>query len=301
MSPHQSQIWFAGHWMKDLASTTSSYLTIFKGNFYAREVQRSPGTGRLPARVRTDCLLFGSQRWRPSSGCLENATHPSSSMSRLLALPLCQGSLTNLRLINGGWSKSTGNVSFHHLRSDACPSSPKEKTRAPTDNFKVHTATRMLASKSRTGSNKRVAVSEAPFHFYLATFCGSSLAGLLKVENLCIGMSDANRKHQQFIGTPKVFQKTSTKVLTAISNSSVPSKLGRGRAQYPASVECPPLFQVTINYRVRRLRMSVDDFDLNYDRSVMGNAPYDMSFHVTPCANGSCIVELNCRDYLYSL
>ncbi|GFF78602.1 nonribosomal peptide synthetase 14 [Aspergillus lentulus] len=197
----------------------------------------------------------------------------------------------------------------------------KQKTRTATDNFKVHTETRYV-SMEVTDRIKKVSRSlrGTPFPFYLATL-QVLLAGLLKIENLCIGMSDANRKYQQFTSTvgyflnmlplrfqiqqtdsfANVFQKTSSKVMAALSNSSIPSNLVVDALNIPRVPNATPLFQVAINYRVGEItKMSVDDFDLNYDRSIMGNAPYDISLHVTPCANGTSIVEVNCRDYLYS-
>ncbi|KAI0552988.1 putative hybrid PKS-NRPS enzyme [Xylaria curta] len=170
----------------------------------------------------------------------------------------------------------------------------KVKTRTPTDNFKVHTSTRYVSIEV-TGRIKQASRSlrGTPFHFYLAIL-QVFLARLLKTENLCIGMSDANRKHQQFTDTQTdsfadVFRKTSSKVLTALLNSSIPSNLVVDALNIPRVPSVTPLFQVAINYRVGEIT-----------RIVMGNAPYDISFHVTPCASGTSIVEVNCRDYLYS-
>ncbi|KAA8651101.1 putative Nonribosomal peptide synthetase [Aspergillus tanneri] len=395
MSPHQSQIWFAGHWMKDPSQYNVVISYNLQGNFMLEKFK-----GALEQAVSRHESVRTAFFSDPNSGDLlqgvlkmpppffehvtaSGAASVSREFDKLASHQwrLEQGEVMRVTVVSVGQDQHTVIFGYHHIVMDGaswstflhdlkcfyegspprevaqyvdyslmlnrdiengtfakeleywkCELSPppevmpvlplaKEKTRAPTDNFKVHTATRHVsievADRIKQASRS---LRGTPFHFYLATL-QVFLAGLLKVENLCIGMSDANRKHQQFIGTvgyflnmlplrfhvqqtdsfAQVFQKTSTKVLTAISNSSVPSNLVVDALNIPRASNVTPLFQVAINYRVGEItRMSVDDFDLNYDRSVMGNAPYDMSFHVTPCANGSCIVELNCRDYLYS-
>ncbi|PYH76605.1 polyketide synthase A [Aspergillus uvarum CBS 121591] len=197
----------------------------------------------------------------------------------------------------------------------------KVKYRTATDNYKAHTTTRTigreLAERVRNSSQR---LRGTAFHFYLATL-QILFAKLLSIENLCIGMSDANRKHEQYLNTvgyfvnllplqfriaqgdsfASVFKRTSGNVLSALSHSSMPSNLVVDHLDIPRTSTHTPLFQIAINYRVGEItEMSVEDFKLIYQRSVMGNAPYDMSFHITPTALGTCILDVTCRDYLYS-
>ncbi|RAH78884.1 polyketide synthase A [Aspergillus japonicus CBS 114.51] len=197
----------------------------------------------------------------------------------------------------------------------------KVKYRTATDNYKAHTTTRTigreLAERVRNSSQR---LRGTGFHFYLATL-QILFAKLLNIENMCIGMSDANRKHEQYLNTvgyfvnllplqfrivqgdsfASVFKRTSRDVLLALSHSSMPSNLVVDHLDIPRTSTHTPLFQVAINYRVGEItEMSVEDFKLTYERSVMGNAPYDMSFHITPTALGACILDVTCRDYLYS-
>ncbi|KAB8075230.1 hypothetical protein BDV29DRAFT_200962 [Aspergillus leporis] len=395
MSPHQSLIWFAGHWMKNPSQYNVVISYNVQGNLVLEEFQRA--LGQAISRHESLRTAFFAD---PNSGELLQAvlrkplhffdhitasdpTAVSREFDKLASYPwrLEQGEVMRVTVVSVGHDQHTVIFGYHHIVMDGASwstflsdvkcfyeksppddvaqymdysamlnraiqdgtftqeleywkrelSPPPEvmpvlpfakvKTRVPTDNFKVHTATRTVSielwDKIKQASRS---LRGTPFHFYLATL-QVLLAGLLQIENLCIGMSDANRKHQHFVGTigyflnmlplrfrvqpmdsfARVFQQTSAKVLTALSNSSIPSNLVVDALNIPRASTHTPLFQVAINYRVGEItRMSVDDFELNYNRSLMGNAPYDMSFHVTPCANGTCIVEVNCRDYLYS-
>ncbi|KAK2590499.1 hypothetical protein QQS21_011815 [Conoideocrella luteorostrata] len=395
MSPHQSQIWFAGHWMKDPTQYNVVISYNVDGNFAVdkfkvaleKTVSRheslrtaffsDPNNGDLLQGVlKVPVPVF--EHVRTSS-----AASVSHEFDRLAAYQwrLEQGEVMRVSVVSVGQDHHTVIFGYHHIVMDGAswstflhelkcfyerkaprdvaqyvdysrmldrdmhngafakeleywqselspppkmmPVLPfaKDKTRTPTDNFKVHRSTRHVsievADRIKQASRS---LRGTPFHFYMATL-QVFLARLLKMENLCIGMSDANRKHQQFAGTvgyflnmlplrfhvrqtdsfADVFQKTSFKVLTALLNSSIPSNLVVDALNIPRAPSITPLFQVAINYRVGEMtQMSVVDFDLSYDRSVMGNAPYDISFHVTPCANGTAVLEVNCRDYLYS-
>ncbi|KAL4789653.1 acetyl-CoA synthetase-like protein [Aspergillus venezuelensis] len=199
-------------------------------------------------------------------------------------------------------------------RANARPSSP-------SDNFQIHTSVRRVS----TGLSQRIKEQSrnlrgTPFHFYL-TALQVFLVAQLNINDLCIGMADANRRDEQFSGTvgyflnmlplrlcckgtksfSDMYRKTTSSVLSALSNSSIPSNLIVDALNVPREANVTPLFQVAINYRVGEItKFSVSDFDLIYERSVMGTAPYDISLHITPCADGSCLVEVDCRDYLYS-
>ncbi|KAI1360185.1 putative hybrid PKS-NRPS enzyme [Xylaria arbuscula] len=395
MSPHQSQIWFAGHWMQDPTQYNVVISYNVQGNFAVDKFRKAlEETVSRHMSLRTAFfsdpnngdLLQGVLKVQPPF--FEHVRTPSASsvsqeFDRLASRQwrLEQGETMRVTVVSVGQGHHTVIFGYHHIVMDGAswstflhdlkyfyeqkppgdvaqyveyslmlnrdihngtfskeleywqselsplpetmPVLPlaKEKTRASTDNFKVHTSMRSV-SKEVTEKIKQASRSlrGTSFHFYMATL-QVFLARMLKIENLCIGMSDANRKYQQFTSTvgyflnmlplrfqvqptdsfSDVFQKTSSKVLTAMLNSSIPSNIVLDALNIPRVPNVTPLFQVAINYRVGEItQMSVVDFSLNYDRSVMGNAPYDISFHVTPCANGTSIVEVDCRDYLYS-
>ncbi|PYH49497.1 polyketide synthase A [Aspergillus saccharolyticus JOP 1030-1] len=395
MSPQQAQIWFAGHWMKDLTQYNVVISYTVQGGFavdkfkhaldqavFRHESLRTaffsdPQTGDLLQGVLKAAPPFFEHLVSSSAAVV------SQELDRLASYPwrLERGEVLRVTVVSVGPDQHTVLFGYHHIVMDGAswstflqdlkcfyeqqpprevaqyvdyslmlnrhiadgrfaqelqywqselslppeimPVLPlaQEKTRTPTDNFKVHTSTRQIgievtdrikqASRSLRGT---------PFHFYLAVL-QVFLVRLLSIEELCIGMSDANRKHPQFTHTvgyflnmlplrfhiprtdsfAEVFQKTSAKVLRALSNSSIPSSLVVDGLNIPRVPHVTPLFQVAINYRVGEItRMSVEEFDLLYERSVMGTAPYDISVHVTPCADGTSLVDVTCRDYLYS-
>ncbi|KAJ5422955.1 Acyl transferase/acyl hydrolase/lysophospholipase [Penicillium cf. griseofulvum] len=197
----------------------------------------------------------------------------------------------------------------------------KIKQRVSTDDYTAHT-TRREIGKNTVDKIKKTSVGlrGTSFHFFLATL-NVLFARLLNVENICIGMGDANRKQRQFANTigyfvnvvpvqvavaqedtfANVYQKTSKTALLALSNSSVPSSVIVDTLKIQRASSHTPIFQVAMNYRVGEItKMSVADFELNYDQSAMGNPPYDISFHITPTESGTCILEVTCRDYLYT-
>lgn len=197
----------------------------------------------------------------------------------------------------------------------------KSKVRESSDDYKTHTTTteigKTIADQIKSASRD---LRGTPFQFFMA--CLQILfARLLEKDKICIGIGDANRKQSQFSSTvgyfvnvmpvqsdisrddtfPSVFQRTTKKVLSVLSNSSVPSSLVLDALKVPRSSYYTPLFQVALNYRVGEItKLSLGKFELNYDRSIMGSAPYDISFHVTPTAAGTFLLDLTCRNCLYS-
>ncbi|KXG49293.1 Acyl transferase/acyl hydrolase/lysophospholipase [Penicillium griseofulvum] len=197
----------------------------------------------------------------------------------------------------------------------------KIKQRVPIDDYTAHTMRREIGKITVDKIKKTsVGLRGTSFHFFLATL-NVLLARLLNVENICIGIGDANRKQRQFANTigyfvnvvpvqvavaqedtfANVYQKTSKKALLALSNSSVPSSVIVDTLKIQRASSHTPIFQVAMNYRVGEItKMSVADFELNYEQSAMGNPPYDISFHITPTESGTCILEVTCRDYIYT-
>lgn len=197
----------------------------------------------------------------------------------------------------------------------------KIKQRVATDDYTAHTTRREIGKNTVDNIKKTsVGLRGTSFHFFLATL-NVLFARLLNVESICIGMGDANRKQRRFANTigyfvnvvpvqvavaqedtfANVYQKTSKKALLALSNSSVPSSVIVDTLKIQRASSHTPIFQVGMNYRVGEItKMSVADFELDYDQSAMGNPPYDISFHITPTESGTCILEVTCRDYLYT-
>ncbi|RAL07848.1 polyketide synthase A [Aspergillus homomorphus CBS 101889] len=396
MSPYQSLIWFAGHYMKDPTQYNVVISYKVEGSFKpARFEQALEHTVSRHESLRT-CFFADRVSGELVQAVLEQPLpffhHVKTSDPAIVSHEFVKAALYKWSLEHGetfrvtvvsvGSDRHTVIFSYHHIIMDGVswstflrevkgfyenkPPTPnvsqyidysimqndavksdafakdieywknrlsplpdvmpllgiaKVKYRIATENYNAHTTTRTvgreLAEGVRSMSQK---LRGTAFHFYLATL-QILFAKLLSIENMCIGMSDANRKHEQFLSTvgyfvnllplqiriaqgdnfASVFKRASQDVLSALSHSSVPSNLVVDHLDIPRTSTHTPLFQVAINYRVGEItEMSVDDFKLTYQGSVMGNAPYDMSFHITPTAVGTCILDVTCRDYLYT-
>ncbi|KAK5991435.1 Hybrid PKS-NRPS synthetase lepA [Cladobotryum mycophilum] len=195
------------------------------------------------------------------------------------------------------------------------------KSRKVTNNHNGHTATRHLSAdlvtKIRQASQK---LKGTAFHFYL-TAMQVAFAKLLGIEEMCIGMSDANRQDERFTDTmgyfvnllplkfqvgqnasvADVFKNTTKTVLSSLQHASVPFGQILDGLNVERSPAYTPLFQVAINYRLGEvLEFPIGDFNLKYHGSVQAKTPYDLSFDITHTTSGTCMLEVTARDYLYS-
>ncbi|EAW09117.1 putative hybrid NRPS/PKS enzyme [Aspergillus clavatus NRRL 1] len=196
----------------------------------------------------------------------------------------------------------------------------RTSTRSPLTAYKTHSAEfhidpATLDTIQSTCQRMKV----TPFHFHLAVFY-TMLIRLVDVENLCIGISSANRSQQdtlQSVGlylnllplnfTPQLDQ-TFTNVLhivreksvQAFAHSKVPfdvivNELGAAR-----SATHSPLFQVLVNYRAgvseRRSFCNCDSKVLTFEQ---GQTPYDLSLDVIDNPGGDCHVIMAGQSVLY--
>ncbi|KAI1505453.1 putative hybrid NRPS/PKS enzyme [Biscogniauxia marginata] len=159
----------------------------------------------------------------------------------------------------------------------------------------------------------------APFHFHLAVFF-TLLTRLVDVEELCIGVSSANRfgaEMMQSVGMylnllPLLFKtqiaQTFTnalkmvreKVLGAFSHSRVPFDLIVNELNVPRSASHSPLFQVMVNYRPgiseKRKFCGCESQLVEFEQ---GQTPYDLSLDIIENPGGDCQVILAGQSVLY--
>lgn len=194
------------------------------------------------------------------------------------------------------------------------------KGRSAADNYDGHTARKemgndLLAKIKRATQTLRV----TPFHYYL-TVIQVLLAKLLDVEDLCIGVTDANRADVDFSDTVGFFlnllplrfrvdkhskfsdlvNRTSSTIYSALSNSQVPFDLILDRLNVPRSAFHSPLFQVAVNYRIGdMMQTQLGDLQLKLATVVDAKSPYDLVFNITQNSGGLCLLEITCRDSFY--
>lgn len=195
------------------------------------------------------------------------------------------------------------------------------RARRATDNYHSHTTSREidhdLVAKIKRASQ---ALRATPFHFYLAAI-QVLIFRFLDIQDLCIGVADANRTNEDIAETVGFFinllplrfqvnridqfsdliQRTSKKVFSAMTNSNVPFDLVLEKLNVHRSSAYSPLFQVVVNYRMGSIMQArLGDCLLELTSAEDARNPYDLGFGITKSSNGTCLLQLTCRDYLYT-
>jgi len=160
----------------------------------------------------------------------------------------------------------------------------------------------------------------SPFHFHLATF-KTLLARFLKIDDLCIGMTDANRTELNELGSvglylnmlPLRFRQQSnqkftdsakeaqSKVRNALANSRLPFDVLIEQLNPERSMEYSPIFQAFIDYKPP-IEMKPDLFKckLGEERYDVGQTPYDIMLSIVDDAQGPGVVIFQVQSSLYS-
>ncbi|CAJ0552622.1 Ff.00g007000.m01.CDS01 [Fusarium sp. VM40] len=161
------------------------------------------------------------------------------------------------------------------------------------------------------------ALRVTPFYFYI-TALQALFNRLLGVEDLCIGVTDANRteKSSQAIGfflnlLPLRFtvqkdvaftdlvKRTAGQYHTAQTNSGVPFDVVLDRANVPRESTHTPLFQVAMNYRQGNFsKIPLGGCTLQVKEGLDAQSPYDLAFSITP-NNDTTFVQIVAREDLY--
>ena len=194
------------------------------------------------------------------------------------------------------------------------------KARYDSENYEEHRAHKELDDDLVAKIKHATQVLRiTPFHFHL-TIIQVLLVKLLDIEDVCIGITDANRTDEGLLNTvgfflnllPLRFQvnkhsnfsdlvsQTSKKVCAALSNSRVPFSLILDRLNVPRSLSHSPLFQVVVNYRMGDvMQTQLGDLQLKLDTNVDAKTSYDLVFNITQNSGGLCLLDITCRDSLY--
>ncbi|KAI0002322.1 putative hybrid NRPS/PKS enzyme [Xylariaceae sp. FL0662B] len=157
------------------------------------------------------------------------------------------------------------------------------------------------------------------FHFWLATF-QAMLYRLLGIEDLCIGIVDANRSDQTFGNTigflleilPALFRvkpnqsfkelltATRSKSYAALARTGVPIEEILKACHIPAATTHTPLFQVVFNYRMGATRTpNMDGLDMRFHDYADAKTPYDLSVSVDEMDDGTGMLTFTTQSHLY--
>ena len=165
------------------------------------------------------------------------------------------------------------------------------------------------------------ALRVTPFHFYLAAI-QVLLSKFLDIEDLCIGVADANRTDDSIAETmgfflnllPMKFQvgkrntfsglakQTVETVFEALKRSSVPFDLMLEKLKVPRNSSHNPLFQVAVNHRMgAMMEILLADCQMVLDSVEDAKNVYDIAFGITESPAGSCLLQTTFQSYLYSV
>ncbi|KAF4539201.1 Beta-ketoacyl synthase [Lasiodiplodia theobromae] len=195
------------------------------------------------------------------------------------------------------------------------------KARWGAGSYRSHNISREVdaTSNARIKDASR-ALGVSPFHLHMATI-QALFAKFLGVNDLCIGVSDANRTDDNLSDTVGFFlnllpvrfsidhskpfselaKRTSKKIFTALAHSSVPFDLILDELNVARSQSYSPLFQIGVNYRMNDLlTLPFGDCELLFKAAEDARNPYDLSFNITQSASGSCLLDVSCREDLYT-
>lgn len=163
-----------------------------------------------------------------------------------------------------------------------------------------------------------IGAKSTTFHFYLSVlqvFFHRSL----DVNNLCIGITDANRTNVSFLRTvgflldslPLRFQirneesfldrlqNTRDKTYSALSNSGIPLDTILQDLKIASSSDTLPLFQVLVNYRMGALgQKTVGDVKLDYLAYEDAKHPFDFILTIDE-DEGAAGLSLSMQEYMY--
>ncbi|KAG9498189.1 putative NRPS-like protein biosynthetic cluster [Fusarium musae] len=157
-----------------------------------------------------------------------------------------------------------------------------------------------------------------PFYFYLAAL-QTLFNRLLDVEDICIGVADANRSEsslqtigfflkllslrfnvQKNVKFSDLVAKTAQHCRTAQANMRVPFDGILDKANVVREPINTPIFQVAMNYRQGNFsKIPLGGRNLEFKDGIDAQSPYDLAFSITP-NNDTTYVQIVAREDLYT-
>ncbi|KAJ5809264.1 polyketide synthase [Penicillium pulvis] len=204
---------------------------------------------------------------------------------------------------------------------DVLPLLPMSKTTVRPDTQRVVS---VHASRVIDGDTVAVvkqacqALGITPFQFYL-TVVQIMLAQSLEIDDLCIGVADANRPDAEFMDTVGFFlnllpvrfqipagitfaqaaQSTAQKMGSAFEKS-VPFDILLDELNIARSSSHTPLFQVLVNYRLAMTKsIPFGNSSLTITDGEEGRNPYDVTFSFLESQSEGLGVTMDCLESLY--
>ena len=174
-----------------------------------------------------------------------------------------------------------------------------------------------FTSKVKAASQK---LQVTAFHVHLATL-QVMLHRLLHINDVCIGITDANKNDPEHVDTLGFFvnllplrfqvdgdqsfthlaQKAKDKSFAALAHSQMPFDILLDELKIPRSTTHNPLFQVLMNYKMGSSRtVPLGECEAEaIDFQDVSN-PYDLQFDVENAVDGTTLITVTTQSHLYS-
>ncbi|THY17835.1 hypothetical protein D6D00_08357 [Aureobasidium pullulans] len=190
---------------------------------------------------------------------------------------------------------------------------------ASIQNKSVYVSERLDKTQWATIVKASRSLGVTPFNFHL-TVLQIMLARFANLEDLCIGVADANRNDERFGETIGFFmnllpirlrvsmdesfgqlaRNTSRATLDGLRNSRVAFDRILDVSKAPRSAAHTPLFQASINYRMGTIsEVPLGDCKLSMMDGQDATNPFDISLGVLESHQGSTLLEIICNSDLY--
>ncbi|KAI6713206.1 hypothetical protein JHW43_004291 [Diplocarpon mali] len=195
------------------------------------------------------------------------------------------------------------------------------KSRKPLTEYNIRILeTRLDASFTATLKAASQKLRVTPFHLHLATL-QTMLHKLLNVNDICIGITDANKNDPDHVDTlgffvnllplrfrvegarsfAKLAQQARDKTLAALEHSQIPYNVLLDKLEVPRSTTSNPLFQVLMNYKMGSLRsVPIGECEAEVVDFQDASNPYDLQFDVELAVDGTTLITVTTQSYLYS-
>ena len=225
--------------------------------------------------------------------------------------------------------KETGSKDIVYWKSEF-PHSPRVlpffdfgsvKLRKPLTEYKIRILERRLdaemTSKLKTASQK---MQVTGFHLHLAAL-QVLLHRLLKINDVCIGITDANKSDPDHFDTLGFFvnllpirsqidgrqsftsiaRKAKDKTFQALAHSQLPFDVLLDELKIPRTTDHTPLFQVLMNYKMDSNRtVPLEECKAEAVKFEDASNPYDLQFDIEVAVDGTTLITATTQAHLYS-
>ncbi|OQE20435.1 hypothetical protein PENSTE_c013G03650 [Penicillium steckii] len=194
------------------------------------------------------------------------------------------------------------------------------KTRSPLNEYKIRSAVRTLPSELAEIRTAARNLGCTPFHLHLSIL-QTVIHRLFHIDDLCIGVTDANKNDPQFLETigffvnllpvrfrlestptfAQVVSQTREKTSEALMHSRVSIDKLMDELHVPRSTLHHPLFQVAMNYKMGSTKtVPLGECKAQALGFEDARNAYDLHFEIETTSDGSAQLTVQTQQHLYT-